>query len=127
MQISACFGFSTEDPMIQISAFRFPARSGSTVGGQQIAANSSSTGGLPLGLGEHSDDGKRATSAIEVAIHGRQGRGLGEGGSGEAGRGSPDDGKRASSAIEVERQASATQGRGLGGGSLPEGKSRSCG
>ena len=30
MLISACFGFSTEDPMIQISAFRFPARSGST-------------------------------------------------------------------------------------------------
>ena len=28
MLISACFGFSTEDPMIQISAFRFPARSG---------------------------------------------------------------------------------------------------
>ena len=28
MLISVCFGFSTEDPMIQISAFRFPARSG---------------------------------------------------------------------------------------------------
>ena len=36
MLISACFGFSTEDPMIQISAFRFPARSGSTPRGHRI-------------------------------------------------------------------------------------------
>ena len=36
MLISACFGFSTEDPMIQISAFRFPARSGPTPRGHRI-------------------------------------------------------------------------------------------